>query len=108
MTKIFKLSPVIFLLLLLSHFFASTTEILAQDKASKIDKFMTKIVENRQFNGSVLVAVDGEIIYKKGFGYANMDWEIPNKPDTKFVTQGRVPMMKCEACGASSSIRSVG
>lgn len=31
-----------------------------------------------------------------------------NKPDTKFVTQGRVTMMKCEACGASSSVRSVG
>ncbi len=31
-----------------------------------------------------------------------------NKPDTKFVIQGRVSMMKCEACGASSSIRSVG
>ncbi|MCY3411170.1 MAG: translation initiation factor IF-2 subunit beta [Candidatus Heimdallarchaeota archaeon] len=31
-----------------------------------------------------------------------------NKPDTKFVQHGRVQMMKCDACGASSSIRSVG
>ncbi len=45
---------------------------------------MTRIVENNQFNGSVLVAENGKVIYKKGFGYANMDWKIPNAPDTKF------------------------
>ena len=60
------------------------TELVAQDKASKIDEFMTKIVENRQFNGSVLVTENGKVIYKKGFGFANMDWKIPNAPDTKF------------------------
>ena len=86
MTKIFKLSSAIFLLLLISHFSGNTTYLLAQDKASKIDEFMTNIVENRQFNGSVLVAVEGEVIYKKGFGYANMDWKIPNQSDTKFST----------------------
>lgn len=30
------------------------------------------------------------------------------KPDTKFVAQARIQMMKCDACGASSSLRSVG
>ena len=29
------------------------------------------------------------------------------KPDTKFVHQGRVQMLKCEACGASTNLRSV-
>ncbi|MEO8042738.1 MAG: serine hydrolase, partial [Acidobacteriota bacterium] len=37
-----------------------------------------------QFNGSVLVADKGKIIYEKGFGMANMEWSIPNQPDTKF------------------------
>jgi CubicO group peptidase (beta-lactamase class C family) len=37
-----------------------------------------------QFNGSALVADNGKVIYKKGFGLANMEWDIPNAPDTKF------------------------
>jgi CubicO group peptidase (beta-lactamase class C family) len=41
-------------------------------------------VDYGQFNGSILVAEEGNIIYKKGFGFANMEWEIPNTPDTKF------------------------
>jgi CubicO group peptidase (beta-lactamase class C family) len=57
---------------------------VAEDKASMIDRFMTKLVENRQFNGSILVAEDGDVIFKKGYGFANMDWEIPNATDTKF------------------------
>jgi CubicO group peptidase (beta-lactamase class C family) len=32
----------------------------------------------------VLVADGGKVIYKKGFGMANMEWEIPNQTDTKF------------------------
>jgi CubicO group peptidase (beta-lactamase class C family) len=40
--------------------------------------------EYGQFSGSVLVADKGEIIYKKGFGLANVEWGIPNQPDTKF------------------------
>lgn len=55
-----------------------------EDKASKIDRYMKKLVENRQFNGSILVAEDGDVIFKKGYGYANMDWDILNTPDTKF------------------------
>ncbi|HZJ19734.1 MAG TPA: serine hydrolase domain-containing protein, partial [Pricia sp.] len=35
------------------------------------------------FNGSVLVAENGKVIYKKGMGMANMEWDIPNAPDTK-------------------------
>ncbi len=45
---------------------------------------MTLANKYRLFNGSVLVADQGKVIYKKGFGLANMEWEIPNTPDTKF------------------------
>ena len=84
MKKLQKLSSTVFLLVIIINFFVNPTEIFAQDKVSKIDELMTKIVENRQFNGSVLVAENGKVIYKKGFGFANMDWKIPNAPDTKF------------------------
>ena len=56
----------------------------AQKKAEKIEELMRQYVENRQFNGTVLVAENGKVIVKKGYGLANMEWNIPNTPDTKF------------------------
>ena len=56
----------------------------AQTKAAKIDALVQQYVANRQFNGSVLVAEKGQVIIKKGYGMANMEWNIPNAPDTKF------------------------
>lgn len=55
-----------------------------QSKIDKLDDLISKFVEYEQFNGSVLVAEKGEIIYKKGFGLANIEWEIPNQADTKY------------------------
>ena len=57
----------------------------SQTKAQKIDKLMNAYHQLGQFNGSLLVAENGKIIYKNGFGLANMQWNIPNKPDTKFL-----------------------
>ena len=56
---------------------------IAQTKAEKIDQLMSLYSEYNQFNGTVLVAENGKVIYKKGFGMANMEWNIPNQPDTK-------------------------
>jgi CubicO group peptidase (beta-lactamase class C family) len=56
----------------------------AQDKAAQIDALLTRYQANGQFNGTALVAENGKVIYKKGFGLANMEWQIPNTPDTKF------------------------
>ncbi len=64
--------------------FALLTDACAQNKVEKLDALISAYVKEGQFNGSVLVAEKGEIIYKKGFGMANMEWDIPNQPDTKF------------------------
>ena len=55
----------------------------SQSKAEKIDELIGKYAEYGKFNGSVLVADQGKVIYKKGFGMANMEWDIPNAPNTK-------------------------
>ncbi|HYV90809.1 MAG TPA: serine hydrolase domain-containing protein, partial [Chitinophagales bacterium] len=55
-----------------------------QTKIDKLDNLISAYAEYGNFNGSVLVAEKGEIIYKKGFGFANVEWKIPNQPDTKF------------------------
>lgn len=68
--------PGIFMLLCMNLTFA-------QSKAAKIEELMDQYTEFEQFNGSVLVAEHGEVIYAKGHGLANMEFDIPNKPDTK-------------------------
>jgi CubicO group peptidase (beta-lactamase class C family) len=64
--------------------FISATNAFSQQNAQKIDGLMKQYHDYGQFNGSVLVAEKGKIIYEKGFGLANMEWAIPNQPDTKF------------------------
>jgi CubicO group peptidase (beta-lactamase class C family) len=56
----------------------------ARDKAAMIEDVMTAANKYRLFNGSVLVAENGKVIYKKGLGLANMEWNIPNTTETKF------------------------
>ena len=36
------------------------------------------------FSGSVLLAKDGKPLVAKGYGYANVEWQIPNSTTTKF------------------------
>ncbi|MBO0931326.1 serine hydrolase [Fibrella aquatilis] len=66
-------------LLLLSHGLS-----FAQTKAAKIDDLVRQYVDNKQFNGTILVAEKGQVIFKKGYGMANMEWAIANTPDTRF------------------------
>lgn len=53
-------------------------------KALKIDTLMTAYCRNGQFDGVVLVSEKGQIIYKKAFGIADREWNIPMTVDTKF------------------------
>jgi len=64
--------------------FITATNAFAQQNVQKIDGLLKQYYDYGQFNGSILVAEKGKIIYEKGFGMANMEWEIPNQPDTKF------------------------
>jgi len=75
-----KLFTILFTLIILS----STVNIYSQNKAEKIDGLLNQYFEYRLFNGTALVAVDGDVIISKGYGFANLEWDIPNTPDTKF------------------------
>jgi len=59
-------------------------ELTAQEKAEKIDDFIQKMVEYNSFTGSALAADNREIIFQKGYSFANREWNIPNDIDTKF------------------------
>ncbi|PHS62862.1 MAG: serine hydrolase [Flavobacterium sp.] len=56
---------------------------MAQTKVEQIEKLINTYEEYGKFNGSVLVSEQGKVIYKKGFGMANMEWDLPNQPNTK-------------------------
>lgn len=56
----------------------------AQDKAAKIREVLTLASRYGQFNGAALVAENGRVIVKQGYGMANMEWNIPNTPETRF------------------------
>ncbi|HYC59349.1 MAG TPA: serine hydrolase [Thermoanaerobaculia bacterium] len=61
-----------------------TSPLLGASKAESIDALLRKYNELRQFNGTVLVAGESGVIHKKGYGYANFEWQIPNTPDVRF------------------------
>ena len=71
-----------FLLIAISAF--SYRLIFSQTKADKIDELLNQYYKFQEFNGAALVAEEGRVIYKKGFGMADMEWNIPNTPDTRF------------------------
>jgi CubicO group peptidase (beta-lactamase class C family) len=71
-------------LFVLSCLVASSASTIAADSADRIDALLGKYQELGLFNGSALVADKGQVVLKKGYGLANMEWRIPNTPDTKF------------------------
>ena len=56
----------------------------AQTVPEKVNALMEKYLAYGQFNGSVLVAGREGILFKRGYGFANFEWDVPNAPDTKF------------------------
>ena len=76
--KTLRLSTLFFVALV------SATSALAQSNVKKIDGLLKQYQEFGQLNGAILVAENGRVVYEKGFGMANMEWGIPNGPDTKF------------------------
>jgi len=63
-------------------FFVITPILFAQSKSEKIDDLLSRYNEYGLLNGSVLVAEKGEVILKKGYGLANMEFDIPNSEKT--------------------------
>ena len=49
-----------------------------------MDQIVQTYVTSHQFMGSVLVARGSRVLLSKGYGSANLEWEVPNSPNTKF------------------------
>jgi hypothetical protein len=55
---------------------------LAAERTTEIDKLMSTLYERGQFNGAILVASQGNIIYRKAFGKANFQMGADFFPET--------------------------
>jgi CubicO group peptidase (beta-lactamase class C family) len=49
-----------------------------------MDQVIQSYVDSNQFMGAVLVARGDQVLLSKGYGFANLEWKIPNTPETKF------------------------
>lgn len=70
--------------LILFSLFTNPAFSLSQSKAQKIDALLKKCYENGQFNGSVLVAENGKVIYNEAFGIANPESKEKLKNNTAY------------------------
>lgn len=65
--------------------------------SGKVDELMAGHVKANDFSGTILLARHGKPMVAKGYGYANIEWQIPNAVDTKFrigsVTKGFTSML---------------
>jgi len=76
------MKPTLFILLVFLFFGQA---VLAQNKKARLTEIMKTYHQYNMFDGAVLVAENGKIIYKGAFGLANREWNIPNRTDTKFM-----------------------
>lgn len=58
---------------------------VSQSKHDQVEQVMKKYHSFNMFEGSVLVAEQGKVIYNGAFGLANREWSIANTTDTKFM-----------------------
>lgn len=80
---IIVLGTSIALILCISFKIAGQKNILSE--SDKLDALISKYNSLNRFNGVVLVAKDGNKILSKGYGYASLEWNIPNTDDTKYL-----------------------
>jgi len=56
----------------------------AQPPIQKAIDYMAAATKDGAFMGSVLVARDGKVLFSNGYGFANIEHNVPNTVDTKF------------------------
>ena len=56
-----------------------------QHVSQKIEQYMDSQFRVNKFGGTVIVMKNEAVILKKAYGYADMEWNVKNTVDTKFV-----------------------
>ena len=64
--------------------FKPNKKITTEQLTKLIDDLVKDLISKDEFSGTILVAKNGEPIYKNAVGYAHKGFKVPNKLDTKF------------------------
>ncbi len=65
-------------------YFLLANLVSAEDLNARLEKIIQSHVTTKQFMGTVLIAKGTTMILDRGYGSANLEWNIPNSPTTKF------------------------
>jgi len=60
---------------------------VAAEAPDEIERMQSEIelhAANQHFMGTVLVAKGDQLLINRGYGFANLEWNTPNAPDTRF------------------------
>lgn len=49
-----------------------------------MDQIVQSYATEKKFMGTALVARGGQVLFSRGYGFADLEWNIPNVPDAKF------------------------
>src|SRR5215203_793333 len=77
--KIKELVTVLLLILFFSQFCSGQSNTFKQ-----LDTALQQLNRQKKFNGSLLVAKEGKIIYQRNIGLADMEHRVPINATTKF------------------------
>jgi CubicO group peptidase (beta-lactamase class C family) len=63
---------------------AAQTNASDKEIVAKIDEYMKATTKSGLFMGSILVARDGKVLVSRGYGMADIEWNVPNTAQSKF------------------------
>lgn len=63
---------------------AINTNVPQSNLAKQIDEIIKENIKSSQFSGTVLLAEKGKIVLNKGYGYANLEYKVPNTGKTVY------------------------
>ena len=52
--------------------------------AARMEQIVQSYAADHRFMGSVLVARGDQVLFNKAYGFANLEWNVPNAPEAKF------------------------
>ncbi len=78
------MNKLVFTLILVFPLTARADNATALTVADKAAGYMDARLKVSKFSGTVLVAKDGQVLFAKGYGFANIEHEVPNTVKTKF------------------------
>jgi D-alanyl-D-alanine carboxypeptidase len=68
----------------LAWWFILASPMRAQDFSTRAGALLDSIGRTQGFSGAILVAHQGRSLFKRAYGLANVEWSVPNTPQTKF------------------------